>query len=409
MDQSGESSVKKNTSTTTATATGGGGGAGSNNNNVVKLLTAEQTQQYRQNEERVDALIAKLIDQNNMTKTKLAKETLLCFSEIEFLIEESKNVIESQSLILSLLAPVKIFGDLHGQYCDLLRWLNLISGIENTLFLGDYVDRGKNSIETICLLLAFKIKYPLTVFLLRGNHETHTINKIYGFFDELQRRYGSKGHTLYKQFTNLFNYMPIAAVVEDKIFCCHGGIPKDIMDFYNQAESICRPFDPCVDPPNDESFFIDLLWADPQMESPGFQLNSRGVSYTFGRDVFHKFMIRYGFDLMVRAHQVCEDGYDFFERCEVKGENNRVHRISGVTIFSAPDYCGEFDNSAAIVVVDKDLLCSFMVLSGSSSKSVGKLHYRMPSASQLSELEKRVENSTSQQPTSTNSNGHGNQ
>jgi serine/threonine-protein phosphatase PP1 catalytic subunit len=95
----------------------------------------------------------------------------------------------------------------------------------NYLFLGDYVDRGKQSIETVCLLLAYKIKYPEGVFMLRGNHECQNISRVYGFFDECKRRYSVK---LWKEFMTLFDNLPIAALVEDKILCMHGGLSPDL-------------------------------------------------------------------------------------------------------------------------------------------------------------------------------------
>lgn len=130
-------------------------------------------------------------------------------------------------------------GDVHGQFYDLLRLFDY--GGEppkgNYLFLGDYVDRGKNSIETIGLLLAYKIKYPENFFLLRGNHESENINKIYGFFDECKRRYSVK---LWKLFTDCFNCLPVAALIDDKIFCMHGGLSPDLQSF-DQIRKIVRP------------------------------------------------------------------------------------------------------------------------------------------------------------------------
>ncbi|ELV13721.1 Serine/threonine-protein phosphatase PP1-beta catalytic subunit [Tupaia chinensis] len=132
-------------------------------------------------------------------------------------------------------------GDIHGQYTDLLRLFEYggFPPEANYLFLGDYVDRGKQSLETICLLLAYKIKYPENFFLLRGNHECASINRIYGFYDECKRRFNIK---LWKTFTDCFNCLPIAAIVDEKIFCCHGGLSPDLQSM-EQIRRIMRPTD----------------------------------------------------------------------------------------------------------------------------------------------------------------------
>ena len=109
----------------------------------------------------------------------------------------------------------------------------------NYLFLGDYVDRGKNGLETICLLLAYKIKYPENFFLLRGNHECASINRIYGFYDECKRRYNIK---MWKKFQDAFNVLPFAAVVDEKIFCIHAGLSPDL-NSPEQIKRIMRPTD----------------------------------------------------------------------------------------------------------------------------------------------------------------------
>lgn len=132
-------------------------------------------------------------------------------------------------------------GDIHGQYYDLLRLFEYggFPPNSNYLFLGDYVDRGKQSLETICLLLAFKVKYPENFFLLRGNHECASINRIYGFYDECKRRYSIK---LWKTFTDCFNCLPICAVIDEKIFCTHGGLSPDLSSL-EQIRRIVRPTD----------------------------------------------------------------------------------------------------------------------------------------------------------------------
>jgi len=121
-------------------------------------------------------------------------------------------------------------GDTHGQFYDLLRLFNL-AGFppdSNYLFLGDYVDRGRHSIEVMCLLLAYKIKYPENFFILRGNHETDSISWMYGFYDECKRKYSVK---LWKAFVDLFNCLPVAALINEKILCMHGGISRNLKSF----------------------------------------------------------------------------------------------------------------------------------------------------------------------------------
>ena len=141
----------------------------------------------------------------------------------------------------TLLCLSQICGDIHGQYYDLLRLFEYggFPPEANYLFLGDYVDRGKQSLETICLLLAYKIKYPENFFILRGNHECASINRIYGFYDECKRRYNIK---LWKTFTDCFNCLPIAAIIDEKIFTMHGGLSPDLNSM-EQIRRVMRPTD----------------------------------------------------------------------------------------------------------------------------------------------------------------------
>ena len=147
----------------------------------------------------------------------------------------------SQPILLELEAPINICGDTHGQYYDLLRLFEYggYPPESNYLFLGDYVDRGKQSLETISLLLAYKIKYPENFFLTRGNHESASISKQYGFFDECKRRYSIK---LWKSFVDCFNCFPVVASIDDKILCMHGGLSKDLNNL-EQLKKIIRPTD----------------------------------------------------------------------------------------------------------------------------------------------------------------------
>ena len=270
-------------------------------------------------------------------------EVYLREEDIVFLCRKCKEIFMSQPMLLEIQCPVNICGDTHGQYHDLLRLFEVgnFPPESNYLFLGDYVDRAKQSIETMSLLMCYKILYPECFFLLRGNHECASLNRIYGFYDECKRRYSVR---LWRTFSDLFSCMPVAAVIEDKIFCMHGGLSPDLQHM-SQILQIQRP----IDVP-DEGLLCDLLWADPDGNVSGWGRNPRGVSYLFWHDVVDGFLEKHELDLICRAHQVVEDGYEF--------QSNRQL----VTLFSAPNYCGEFNNAGAMMCVNEDLVCSFRVL-----------------------------------------------
>ncbi|CRG95663.1 serine/threonine protein phosphatase PP1, putative [Plasmodium gallinaceum] len=288
----------------------------------------------------IDNVISKLIE---VRGTRPGKNVNLTENEIKILCLSSREIFLNQPILLELEAPIKICGDIHGQFYDLLRLFEYggFPPDANYLFLGDYVDRGKQSLETICLLLAYKIKYPENFFLLRGNHECASINRIYGFYDECKRRYSVK---LWKTFIDCFNCLPVAAIIDEKIFCMHGGLSPELNNM-EQIRKITRP----TDVP-DNGLLCDLLWSDPEKEINGWGENDRGVSFTFGQDVVHNFLRKHELDLICRAHQVVEDGYEFFAKRQL------------VTLFSAPNYCGEFDNAGAMMSVDETLMCSFQIL-----------------------------------------------
>ncbi|KAH7678690.1 serine/threonine-protein phosphatase PP1 catalytic subunit protein [Dioscorea alata] len=271
------------------------------------------------------------------------KQVQLSEAEIRQICVESRRIFLSQPNLLVLKAPIKICGDLHGQFADLLRLFECggFPPSSSYLFLGDYVDRGKQSLETICLLLAYKLKYPDKLFLLRGNHEDPKINRVYGFYDECKRRFNVR---LWKIFTDCFNCLPVAALIDDKILCMHGGLSPDLNSL-EQIKDIERP----TEIP-ESGLLCDLLWSDPDSGTEGWGNSDRGVSCTFGADKLIEFLDKHELDLIVRGHQVVEDGYEFFAQRRL------------VTIFSAPNYCGDFDNAGALLSIDDSLLCSFEIL-----------------------------------------------
>jgi len=247
----------------------------------------------------------------------------------------------NESNVQPVRCPVTVCGDVHGQLHDLLELFKIGGQPPDTnyLFLGDYVDRGYYSVETVSILLCYKTRYPDRIHLLRGNHESRQITQVYGFFDECVRKYGSGN--VWKIFTDLFDYLPLTAVVEDQIFCLHGGLSPsiDTLDHIRQLDRV-------QEVPHEGSM-CDLLWSDPD-ERRGWGISPRGAGYTFGADISEMYNHRNGLTLVARAHQLVMDGY------------NWAHSMNVLTLFSAPNYCYRCGNQAAIMEVDEYLNKSFI-------------------------------------------------
>ncbi|CAK9437452.1 uncharacterized protein LODBEIA_P18300 [Lodderomyces beijingensis] len=311
------------------------------NNQLHKQSTTSSSLGGGSNTIEIEDLIQRLLDAGYSGKR--TKNVCLKNTEIQLICATARELFLSQPSLLELSPPVKVVGDVHGQYGDLIRIFTKCGFPPQTnyLFLGDYVDRGKQSLETILLLLCYKIKYPENFFLLRGNHECANVTRVYGFYDECKRRCNIK---TWKLFIDTFNTLPIAAIVAGKIFCVHGGL-SPVLNSMDEIRNIARP----TDVP-DFGLLNDLLWSDPADTINEWEDNERGVSYVFSKVAINKFLSKFGFDLVCRAHMVVEDGYEFF--------NDRTL----VTVFSAPNYCGEFDNWGAVMSVSEELLCSFELL-----------------------------------------------
>jgi len=270
---------------------------------------------------------------------------------ILWILRQVKTILSTESMLIQTVTPITIVGDLHGQYEDLLTIFNkkgFPSNKNRYLFLGDYVDRGEKSLEVILLLFSYKIMYPNDIILLRGNHETEDISKIYGFFDECKRRYSIK---IWKEFQNVFDYMSCSATVgktisNPLIFACHGGISKHLK-YISEINRIKKPTKI-----EDAGLLCDLVWADPHDDNEStldFAESDRGISYTFSKNVLKNFLKLNNLELVARAHQVVEDGYEFFGNRQL------------VTIFSASNYCGEFDNKGGIMEINENNNCSFTI------------------------------------------------
>ena len=259
-------------------------------------------------------------------------------------------VLRHEPNILEVEAPCVIVGDIHGQLRDLR--MSILSkggrfGETTYLFLGDYVDRGEASLHCMAILMAAKVIYPAKVFLIRGNHEGRQINGIYGFLNECNQKYRidscsdapQPDHPLWILMNELFDALPLCALVGDKIFCTHGGLSPQA-DHLDAIVAINRFVDIESGP------LADLTWSDPAT-SDGFRFNSRGCGHLFGVDVSKAFLEANDLAFICRAHQCVKEGYKW------------THDDTVLTLFSAPNYCGQ-GNDGAIMEVNGDLTYRFV-------------------------------------------------
>jgi serine/threonine-protein phosphatase 2A catalytic subunit len=198
--------------------------------------------------------------------------------EVKSLCDKAKEILMKESNVQPVRCPVTICGDIHGQFHDLMELFKIggKSPDTNYLFMGDYVDRGYYSLETVTLLVCLKVRFKDRVTILRGNHESRQITQVYGFYDECLRKYGNAN--VWKYYTDLFDYLPLTAVVENKIFCLHGGLSPSL-DTRDQVKGLDR-----VQEVPHEGSMCDLLWSDPD-DRCGWGLSPRGAGFTFGEDI----------------------------------------------------------------------------------------------------------------------------
>lgn len=267
-----------------------------------------------------------------------------------------QRIFENEDSCLRLQAPVKVFGDIHGQYHDLLRLFELFGSPSrycnngdicafDYLFLGDYVDRGEQSLETICLLMALKIESPEHIHLVRGNHESPSVNCMNGLMAECSDKIGGEGGLeVWDALNEAFEWMPLGATIGDRILCVHGGIGQTV----HSVQDIMDVKRPCmVDLSSPEpSVAKDLLWSDPTPHDSikGIGRSRRGPGVcTFGPDRVIEFCEANKLDMIIRAHECVMDGFERFADGKL------------ITVFSAASYCGRVPNAGAILVISRDL------------------------------------------------------
>lgn len=290
---------------------------------------------------------------------------LLHQMEVSQLCDQVLDVLKSQEMVLRLRAPIKVYGDIHGQFIDLMRLFHRYKApfdgeggdLDSCdyLFLGDFVDRGSFSLETVCLLFALKVKHPNQIHLIRGNHEDPTINAIYGFRDECRRRLKEETEdpeSCWNKFNRAFEWLPVGALVEDRILCLHGGIGGSLSSVA-EITSMQRPLHVAQIPQTPfEQRITDLLWSDPSDNDSitGVTMNETrdpdgtGRIVKFGPDRVEDFLRKNApLSMIIRAHECVMDGFERFA-------NGRL-----ITVFSATDYCGHHKNAGALLFIRRDL------------------------------------------------------
>ncbi|KAK9817874.1 hypothetical protein WJX72_003508 [[Myrmecia] bisecta] len=298
-------------------------------------------------------------------------------SEVKVLCEKAMEILVEESNVQRVDAPVTICGDIHGQFYDLKELFKVGGDCPQTnyLFMGDFVDRGFYSVETFLLLLALKVRYPDRITLIRGNHESRQITQVYGFYDECLRKYGSVN--VWRYCTDIFDYLSLSALIDNRIFCVHGGLSPTITTV-DQIRTIDRkqevPHDGAMcdllwsDPeirtidrkqevPHDGAM-CDLLWSDPE-DIEGWGLSPRGAGYLFGGDICANFNSTNKLELICRAHQLVMEGFKWMFSEQL------------VTVWSAPNYCYRCGNVAAILELDENLSKNFKVFEAAPQETRG--------------------------------------
>jgi diadenosine tetraphosphatase ApaH/serine/threonine PP2A family protein phosphatase len=267
----------------------------------------------------------------------LRDDHLPSLHQVESLCAKVTSELQCDPIVLRLDGDYCVVGDIHGNFDDLLRIFESMGYPPDTsyVFLGDYVDRGRYSIEVLLLLYGLKVLFPGSLYLLRGNHETGSMTSFYGFETECRRRLN---RDVYSIFLNTFQYLPLACVVNSATFCVHGGISPNLRTVA-QLASMRKPAE---FPRN--GLVADILWSDPCSKADDFRPGARGIGHMFGPSALATFLSNNGLHVLVRSHEFCMTGYSWVFAADPNASR------SCLTIFSCPNYCGQGNVGAVLSI-----------------------------------------------------------
>ena len=291
------------------------------------------------NSEELDEIVFQVLLGRMNKKKRYAKP--ITQEDITSLLSNVREVLKKEPTMLQLQAGIVIVGDLHGNIDDLIRIFERLRYPPATryLFLGDYVDRGIFGLEVMLLLFALKVKFPEHIYLIRGNHETESLTGVYGFEEEIMDKYNED---VYAEFVETFYELPLCATVGQRIFCVHGGI-SPCLEKIEDLNKLPKPKEIPM-----TGLFTDLVWSDPDIEVSEFMPSRRGCGYLYGPEALNAFLTANDLDLLVRAHEVCDEGVEW------PYQDDDVFCDSCITVFSNTNYCDR-ENSGAVLCVTENL------------------------------------------------------
>ena len=271
---------------------------------------------------------------------KIEKNEILPIKEFDIIFNKAKEILNKRENIAILKAPIAICGCINAHFDELKDIFKICGDASKTqyLFLGDYVNKGWNSLSVVLLLMVLLVKYPSNITLLRGNHDSRIMSNCYGFYGECIKKYSKpdEGKYIFEKINELFDLFQLAAIIDNKIFCVHGGLSPKI----KKIEEI-NQIDRKLEIPR-EGIIPDLIWSDPSEEIMEYSPSSKGAGQFYGEKAVNDFIKENNnISIIIRSHTLVMEGYQY-------QFNNKL-----LTIFSAPLYAGRIKNIGAVLKIDE--------------------------------------------------------